>query len=272
LYKNLQAEFLIKGAEANQNFILKCGSKTAPVRYLNGCVYFIKKDGMFAFSIKPKNAEQAFAMEALLNPEIQLVTIQGSAGTGKTLLSLASAFEQIKTKKNIEKNPDRPTGFYKKIYYSRKIVSVGDKDLGFLPGDAKNKVDPYMGGMNDNIECLKDVSARNSEAIDKAILNEVFKVEILNYIRGRSINNVIFIIDEAQNLTSHDIKTIISRAGEGTKIILIGDIHQIDLKNLDKWSNGLSHTIVKIRNHKRCAHIRLVKGERSELADMANLL
>ena len=211
------------------------------------------------YTIEPKNQEQAFAIHALMNPEIKLVTIQGNAGTGKTLLALASALEQRKN--------------YRQIFVTRPIVPLSNKDIGFLPGDIKSKIDPYMAPIWDNLKFIKDQlnDDYNAQAkIDELILSEKISVAPLAFIRGRTLTKIFFIVDEAQNLTPHEIKTIISRAGEDTKIVFTGDIYQIDTPYLDAESNGLSYLIDKAKSHPLYAHITLQKGERSELANLAN--
>lgn len=210
--------------------------------------------------IKPKNPEQACALYALMHPGIQLVTLQGNAGTGKTLLALASALQQRK--------------HYRQIYIARPIVPLSNKDIGFLPGDVKSKVDPYMAPIWDNLKFIQeqqaDVKAR--ERIDELVENDKISIAPLAFIRGRTLTKIFFIVDEAQNLTPHEVKTIISRAGENTKIVFTGDIYQIDTPYLDSESNGLSYLIDKAKNHPLYAHITLQKGERSELANLATEL
>jgi PhoH-like ATPase len=211
------------------------------------------------YHIEPRNPEQALAIHALLNPEVKLVTIQGNAGTGKTLLALACALEQRKN--------------FRQIYVTRPIVPLSNKDIGFLPGDIKSKIDPYMAPIWDNLKFIKDQMAddvKGQAKLDELITTEKISITPLAYIRGRTLAKIFFIIDEAQNLTPHEIKTIISRAGEDTKIIFTGDIYQIDTPYLDAESNGLSYLIDKAKNHPLYAHVTLQKGERSELANLAN--
>ncbi len=213
------------------------------------------------FGIEPKNAEQAFAIDALLNPAIKLVTIQGNAGTGKTLLALASALEQRKN--------------FRQIYITRPIVPLSNKDIGFLPGDVKSKVDPYMAPIWDNLKFIKEQFSNDEKMlfkIDELIRTEKIAIAPLAFIRGRTITKIFFIVDEAQNLTPHEIKTIISRAGEHTKIVFTGDIYQIDTPYLDSESNGLSYLIENAKHHPLYAHVTLQKGERSELANLATEL
>ena len=215
----------------------------------------------YVFGINPKNTEQKFAFDALMNDNIKLVALQGVAGTGKTLLALAAALEQNKK--------------YNQIILTRPIVPLSNRDIGFLPGDAEDKIAPYMMPLWDNLKYIKSVhkdTSRKSVSIDQMQKDKKIEVTALTFIRGRSLANVFFIIDEAQNLTPHEIKTIITRAGEGTKIVFTGDIHQIDSPYLDEKSNGLSYIIDRLKGQPLFAHIRLEKGERSELSDMANKL
>jgi PhoH-like ATPase len=211
------------------------------------------------YKIIPRNAEQVFAFHAILNPDVKLVTLQGIAGTGKTLLALSGALEQKR--------------YFKQIYLARPIVPLSNKDIGYLPGDIKSKLDPYMQPLWDNLKFIQNQyneKDKEYKVIQEAVENEKLVITPLAYIRGRSISNVCFIVDEAQNLTPHEIKTIITRAGENTKIIFTGDIHQIDTPYLDAQSNGLSTLIDKIKHHPLYAHIKLEKGERSDLANLAN--
>lgn len=243
----------------NHYLILKNG-KSSALAYCNPITHQIEhlqKRG--AQRITPRNAEQVFALHAIMNPDIQLVTLQGVAGTGKTLLALAGALE---TRRN-----------YKQIFLARPIVPLSNKDIGYLPGDVASKLNPYMEPLFDNLKFIKnqfDDHDRDYAKFDEFLANEKLVISPLAYIRGRSLSNIFFIVDEAQNLTPHEIKTIITRAGEGTKIIFTGDIYQIDTPYLDTQSNGLSYLIDKIKHHNIYAHVRLEKGERSELANLAN--
>jgi len=245
----------------NHFYILKNKRKTANVFYntKQKTISTVPIDGVF--KIKPKNIEQAFAIHALLNPDIKLVSIQGNAGTGKTLLALASALEQRKN--------------FRQIYVTRPIVSLSNKDIGFLPGDAKSKTDPYMAPIWDNLRFIKEQFTGDDKMVSKIeelIQTDKISVAPLAFIRGRTLTKIFFIVDEAQNLTPHEVKTIISRAGEHTKIVFTGDIYQIDTPYLDAESNGLSYLIENAKNHPLYAHITLQKGERSELANLANEL
>ncbi len=257
----LPSDVGIKNPIPNHYFILK-NTRTSVLGFYNAINERIERvEKRDAFRITPRNAEQVFALHAILNPAVKLVTMQGVAGTGKTLLALAGAMEQRRN--------------FKQIYLARPIVPLSNKDIGYLPGDIKSKLNPYMEPLWDNLKFIqsqyseKDKEFKN---INDAIENEKLVITPLAYIRGRSISNVFFIVDEAQNLTPHEVKTIISRAGENTKIIFTGDIYQIDTPYLDSQSNGLSYLIDKIKHHPIYAHVRLEKGERSELANLANEL
>ncbi|TCD00629.1 PhoH family protein [Pedobacter frigidisoli] len=245
----------------NHFYVLRNKRKVANVFYNHNLKILSSVSTEAIFKIKPKNIEQAFAIHALLDPEIKLVSIQGNAGTGKTLLALASALEQRKN--------------FRQIYVTRPIVSLSNKDIGFLPGDAKSKTDPFMAPIWDNLRFIKEQfigDDKMSAKIDELIVTEKIAIAPLAFIRGRTLTKIFFIIDEAQNLTPHEVKTIISRAGEHTKIVFTGDIYQIDTPYLDSESNGLSYLIENAKNHPLYAHITLQKGERSELANLANEL
>ena len=246
---------------ANHYFILK-NNKKSVLAYYNPFTEQIEKvDKRSAYGIKPKNAEQAFAMHAVLNPEVQLVTIQGVAGTGKTLLALACALEQRSQ--------------FRQIYLARPVIPLNNKDIGYLPGDIKSKLNPYMEPLWDNLKFIQSQFKENDKEhgkVSELVENEKLVVTPLAYIRGRSLSHIVFIVDEAQNLTPLEVKTIITRAGEGTKIIFTGDIYQIDTPYLDTQSNGLSYLIDRIRDQNIYAHITLEKGERSALANLANYL
>jgi PhoH-like ATPase len=254
-------ELEIESPFPNHYLILK-GQRASALGYYNPITERVERVEKRAVSrIMPRNAEQVFALHAILNPEVKLVTIQGVAGTGKTLLALAGAWEQRRN--------------FKQIYLARPIVPLSNKDIGYLPGDITSKVNPYMEPLWDNLKFIQNQYGEQDKEykrITDAIDNEKLMISPLAYIRGRSISNVIFIVDEAQNLTPHEVKTIITRAGENTKIIFTGDIYQIDTPYLDSQSNGLSYLIDKIKHHEIYAHIRLEKGERSELANLANEL
>lgn len=262
LYEKGYCEFkkVIKGVPyANHYYILKNGQKSVLAFYNPESGHIERVAKVASFGISPRNAEQAFAMHAILNPDIKLVTIQGVAGTGKTLLSLAGALEQRRD--------------YQQIHLARPIVPLSNKDIGYLPGDIKSKLNPYMEPLWDNLKFIKNQfneKDKEHKHINEMIEHEKIVITPLAYIRGRSLSNVFFIVDEAQNLTPHEVKTIISRAGENTKMIFTGDVFQIDTPYLDTQSNGLSYLIDKIKNQAIYAHITLEKGERSELANLAN--
>lgn len=245
----------------NHYFILKNGTQSTLTVYNPENKSLDRVEKQTAFGIKPKNAEQTFALHAILNPEIKLVTLQGVAGTGKTLLALAGALEQ---KQN-----------FRQILIARPVVPLSNKDIGYLPGDITSKLNPYMEPLWDNLKFIKNQfspSEKRYKQIEGMVENEKIVITPLTYIRGRSLSKVFFIIDEAQNLTPHEIKTIITRAGENTKLIFAGDIKQIDTPYLDAQSNGLSYVIDKLKGQRLFAHMTLEKGERSELANLATEL
>ena len=220
---------------------------------------FVKVDKKNAYGINTRNAEQSFALQALFDSKIKLVTINGVAGTGKTLLALASALEQRRN--------------FKQIFVARPIVPLSNKDIGFLPGDIQSKINPYMEPLWDNLKFIQNQynqTDKEFKALKNMIDSEKLLIQPLAYIRGRSFSNIFFIIDEAQNLTPHEIKTIISRAGENTKVVFVGDIYLIDTPYLDSQSNGLSYLIDRLKKEKIYSHVTLKKGERSELANLAN--
>jgi PhoH-like ATPase len=264
LYKHSQNEdisVLKESIVPNGFYILKNG-KISILGYYNPFEKQLERvEKQYVYGIKPKNAEQTFALHALLNPDIKLVSLQGVAGTGKTLLALASALEQ--------------NNLYQQIVLARPIVPLSNKDIGYLPGNAEDKINPYMQPLFDNLKFIKNQFGENEKKYRKIEEMEdqgKLKISALAYIRGRSLSNVIFIVDEAQNLTPHEVKTIITRAGENTKIIFTGDVFQIDTPYLDEQSNGLSYLIDRLRGNDLFAHITLEKGERSELANLANEL
>ena len=253
--------FIDKKLPNNHFYILKNG-KTSSLAFYNCHEDRLDRvEKISAYGIVPKNAEQAFALHAILNPEIKLVTVQGVAGTGKTLLALAGAIEQRRN--------------FKQIILARPIVPLSNKDIGFLPGDIKDKINPYMEPLFDNLKFIKnqfsEMDKKHKQIIEMQ-KQEKIVITPLAYIRGRSLSDIIFIVDEAQNLTRHEIKTIITRAGENTKMIFTGDVNQIDTPYLDEHSNGLSYLIDRVKGNKLYAHVSLEKGERSELANVANEL
>jgi PhoH-like ATPase len=247
--------------EANECFILKGNSSSVLARYepKNNRVLRVEKKP--AYGIKPRNAEQTFSLNVLMDPNIQLVALTGKAGTGKTLLALAAAIELHKS--------------FDQILLARPIVALSNRDLGYLPGDASEKISPYMQPLFDNLSVIKHAfnpRSQEYQRIEELHKEEKLVITPLAYIRGRSLSNSFFIIDEAQNLTPHEIKTIITRAGEGTKMVFTGDLQQIDSPYLDMKSNGLAFMTDRMRNQDLFAHINLVKGERSYLAEMASNL
>lgn len=247
--------------EPNRCFILKSERNSVLARY-NPFTQKIKKiEKESNFGIQPRNAEQAFAFELLNDPEVKLVGLTGKAGTGKTLLALASALKQHKV--------------YAQILLARPIVSLSNKDLGYLPGDEKQKVAPYMQPLFDNLNVIKSNLGQNNpdlRLIDELQKSGQLEIEALAFIRGRSLTGTFCIIDEAQNLTPHEVKTIITRSGEGTKMVFTGDLQQIDSPYLDTQSNGLAYMIDKMRGQNLFGHANLVKGERSELSELASNL
>ena len=209
------------------------------------------------WGIHPRNVEQTFAMDCLLNDEILFVSLVGKAGTGKTLLALAAG---------LYKTLDE--GRFQRLLVSRPIFPMG-RDIGYLPGDVEQKLNPWMQPIFDNVEYLmgadKKAAGRAQELINQGMLN----IEPLTYIRGRSIPNQYLIVDEAQNLTPHEIKTIVTRAGQGTKVVLTGDAHQIDNPYVDSATSGLTYSVERFKGQRISAHVTLSKGERSELAELA---
>ncbi len=255
------SDFLKVDPICNHYYILKNGKHSVLATYNASTKLMERVEKTIAYGIRPRNAEQIFALHALMNPEIKLVTLQGVAGTGKTLLALSGALEQKRE--------------YRQVYLARPIVPLSNKDIGYLPGDIKSKLNPYMEPLWDNLKMIQnqwEESDKEYKKITEMVESEKLMITPLAYIRGRSLSNIYFIVDEAQNLTPHEVKTIITRAGENTKIVFTGDIFQIDTPYLDTQSNGLSYLIDKIRDNPLYAHITLEKGERSELANLANEL
>jgi PhoH-like ATPase len=245
--------------EPNEYLILKARGRSALARHdaVKGIITHV--DRINAYGIKPRNAEQAFALDALVNPAIKLVTMSGKAGTGKTLLALAAALEKNR--------------FYRQTYLARPIVPLSNKDIGWLPGNIDAKIGPYMQPMFDNLGVIRhqfQESDTKNKKIKELLDEEKLIITPLAFIRGRSLVKTFFIVDEAQNLTPHEVKTIITRAGEGTKVVITGDIFQIDHPYLDSQSNGLTTLIDKMRGRSLYAHVNLEKGERSELAELAS--
>ncbi|MEA2116769.1 MAG: PhoH family protein [Thermodesulfobacteriota bacterium] len=245
----------------NEYIILRNGNKSALSTFQtrrNSIVTIRKKN---VYGITPRNAEQSFAVHALCNDDVSLVTVSGKAGTGKTLLALAAALEQRRN--------------YKQILLARPIVPLSNKDIGYLPGDIQSKIRPYMQPLYDNFSVIRNQFPEQSEMhqrLNRLLVEDKLVIEPLAYIRGRSLVKMYIIVDEAQNLTPHEVKTIITRAGEQTKVVFTGDIHQIDHPYLDSQSNGLSYLIEKMQGQPLYAHITLQKGERSALSMLASEL
>ncbi|HBX49868.1 MAG: phosphate starvation-inducible protein PhoH [Bacteroidetes bacterium RIFOXYB2_FULL_35_7] len=250
-----------KEPHPHQYFILKSRKASVLAHFdpINRVMNRVEKQQVYG--IDPRNAEQTFSIDALSRPEIQLVALTGKAGTGKTLLALAAALQQKKE--------------FQQIFLARPIVPLANKDIGFLPGDVNDKIGPYMQPLYDNLSVIKHKFRQQSPEFNK--IEEMLKTEKLiitplAYIRGRSLSNIFFIVDEAQNLTPHEVKTIITRAGEGTKIVFTGDVEQIDSPYLDTQSNGLTYLTDRMKGQSLFAHMNLIKGERSYLAELASNL
>ncbi len=255
-------QFIFIKDEANPNH-------TAIGRYdsLQNCLIPVFKPAEGLWGVFPRNAEQAFAIDLLLNDEIKLVSLVGKAGTGKTLLAIAAG---------LAKTVDE--GLYSRLLVSRPVMPMGH-DIGYLPGTIEEKLNPYMQPIFDNIDFLFGVSAvsktsrRGAGKGSQELMNQgLLSIEPLTYIRGRSIPSQFMIVDEAQNLTPHEIKTIITRAGEGTKIVLTGDTMQIDSPYLDSMNNGLAYVVECFKNEPIAGHVSMVKGERSKLSELATQL
>jgi len=255
-----------KGMNPNQFVMLVSSSnekKTALARYISRGnslreIYHVGQKGLWGVS--PRNKEQSFALDLLLNPEIPFVSLVGKAGSGKTLLAIAAGISQV-----LRDPFDKNIPLYKKLVVSRPVQPMG-KDIGFLPGSMEEKMRPWLMPIQDNLQYLM--------GDDKVTLEEymgqgIIELEALTYIRGRSISNAFIVIDEAQNLSMHEIKTIMTRVGEGTKLVLTGDIEQIDNVYVDETSSGLVHAVEKFKRTSLTGHITLKKGERSRLATLA---
>ena len=246
---------------ANENFVFRNGSKSALATFRRHDSAFHRVEKLTCYGITPRNSEQSFALKALMDDDIKLVTLAGTAGTGKTLLALAAALECRQR--------------YRQIMLARPVVPLSNRDLGFLPGDISDKLDPYMQPLYDNLTVIRNQCGEETQAaqrINDMRESEKLMITPLAYIRGRSLQRMFFIVDEAQNLTPHEVKTIITRAGEGTKIVFTGDVAQIDQPYLDALSNGLSYLIHRMMGQPIYAHVTLEKGERSALADLASEL
>jgi PhoH-like ATPase len=245
----------------NKYFILRNPNRSVLAYYDSVSKLLRKVEKTPISGIKPRNAEQTFAADALTKSSIPLVTLTGKAGTGKTLIALASAISMKRE--------------YRQIFVARPLVPLSNKDMGYLPGDIESKLAPYMQPIWDNLKIIQNQypeEDRQYQQIDQMVKENKLVVEPLSYIRGRSLQKVYFIIDEAQNLTPHEIKTIITRAGDSVKMVITGDIYQIDHPYLDAESNGLSYLIDRFKGQPLYSHINLEKGERSELAEIASNL
>lgn len=242
----------------NHFVVLKCGKQSALTKYKNGYLHplYNYDENETIWGLQAKNMEQKLALELLLDENIPLVTLSGKAGTGKTLIALASALKQT-----------MDSGLYNKVIVARPVIPMG-KDIGFLPGELEEKLRPWMQPIYDNLEFLFNCKDQNELTALLTGYEDIIQVEALTYIRGRSIPRQIMIIDEAQNLTKHEVKTILTRIGEGSKIILVGDPEQIDNPYLDTYSNGLTYVIEKLKDLKESGHVTLTKGERSKLAQL----
>lgn len=259
--KGIPVEQIGVKLRTNECFVLDSGNSSVLARYVtaDGIVRKVTKEKNFG--IEPRNAEQAFAFDLLNDDRVKLLSITGKAGTGKTLLALAGALKQH--------------GMYKQILLARPIVSLSNKDLGFLPGDEKQKIAPYMQPLFDNLNVIKrqfSLESNDYRTLQEMQAGGSLVIEALAYIRGRSLSDTFCIIDEAQNLTPHEIKTIITRAAEGTKMVFTGDVYQIDSPYLDTQSNGLAYMIDRMQGQEIFGHVNLVKGERSKLSELASNL
>ena len=259
--KGIPVEQIGVKLRTNECFVLDSGNSSVLARYVtaDGIVRKVTKEKNFG--IEPRNAEQAFAFDLLNDDRVKLLAITGKAGTGKTLLALAGALKQH--------------GMYKQILLARPIVSLSNKDLGFLPGDEKQKIAPYMQPLFDNLNVIKrqfSLESNDYRTLQEMQAGGSLVIEALAYIRGRSLSDTFCIIDEAQNLTPHEIKTIITRAAEGTQMVFTGDVYQIDSPYLDTQSNGLAYMIDRMQGQEIFGHVNLVKGERSKLSELASNL
>ena len=259
--KGIPVEQIGVKLRTNECFVLDSGNSSVLARYVtaDGIVRKVTKEKNFG--IEPRNAAQAFAFDLLNDDRVKLLAITGKAGTGKTLLALAGALKQH--------------GMYKQILLARPIVSLSNKDLGFLPGDEKQKIAPYMQPLFDNLNVIKrqfSLESNDYRTLQEMQAGGSLVIEALAYIRGRSLSDTFCIIDEAQNLTPHEIKTIITRAAEGTKMVFTGDVYQIDSPYLDTQSNGLAYMIDRMQGQEIFGHVNLVKGERSKLSELASNL
>ncbi len=244
-----QYVMLVSNANEKKTALGKFINAATPLRHLH-----TPKKGIWG--IKPRNQEQFFLLDALMNPQIEIITAIGKAGSGKTVVALAAALEQTLDKTKAE---------YSRIIVSRPVQPLG-KEIGFLPGEINEKMSPWLMPIQDNLQFLM---GNDKVTLDMYLEAGTIEIEALTYIRGRSIANAFIIIDECQNLSMHEIKTIITRIGEGTKIVLIGDVEQIDNIYVNATTNGLTHAVEKFKNFELAAHVTLNKGERSRVASYA---
>jgi PhoH-like ATPase len=240
----------------NQYFVLTTTNKQSALVKYSKQKFTLLRDQINVWGIHPRNKEQRFCFDALLDDKIQLVSLIGAAGTGKTLIAIASGIHQVLQNKK-----------YDRLIVTRPIQTFG-KDIGFLPGSIEEKMAPWIAPIHDNLDVLFP-NENSKNMLDMYISNGLIKVEAMPYIRGRSIPNSYIIVDEAQNLNVNELKTIITRAGKGTKIILTGDVQQVDRKFLDPAVDGIIRAVEKFKNNHIFAHIMLTKTERSELAALA---
>ena len=234
--------------------------KTALARFYNHTIPLKRINGEYKkgiWGIKPRNKEQNFALDLLMDPKVSIITLVGKAGSGKTLLAIAAGLAQV-----VESDQEAP---YRRLVVSRPIQPMG-KDIGYLPGTLEEKMAPWLAPIQDNLQYLM---GNDKETLKMYTDNGTIEIEALTYIRGRSIANAFMIIDEAQNLTAHELKTILTRVGENTKIVLTGDVEQIDNVYVDETSNGLTYAVEKLKNHELSGHVVLIKGERSKVATLA---
>ena len=244
-----QFVMLVSNQNEKKTALARFTSYTKPLKKINGN----HKKGIWG--VKPRNKEQIFALELLKDNDIDMITLVGKAGCGKTLLAIAAGLQQV-----------METNIYKKLVISRPIQPMG-RDIGFLPGTMEEKMAPWVAPIQDNLQFLM---GNDRETLEMYMKNGTIEVEALTYIRGRSISNAFIIIDEAQNLTAHELKTILTRVGENTKIVFTGDVEQIDNVYIDETSNGLTHAVEKFKSYNMAGHITLIKGERSKIATLAS--
>jgi len=263
--------------QPNQFLMLVSNSnekKTCLARFINYATPLLRINGEFnttgIWGVKPRNKEQSFALNLLLDPKVEIVSLVGKAGSGKTLCALAAGLEQLlepmsRKRKNTPKNPP-PDGQtrYNRLIVTRPVQPLG-KDIGFLPGTMEEKMAPWLMPIQDNLQFLL---GDDKTTLQMYMDNGTIEIEALTYIRGRSISNAFIIVDEAQNLTKHELKTIITRVGEGSKIVLTGDIEQIDNTYIDETSNGLTYAVEKLKRYELSGHVTLTKGERSKVATL----